>query len=596
MKYSIIAKFFMFVLVLSLAATTLWAAADAEEPTAAAEKKYVTDPATGELVEKPRYGGTMTYSVGLDPGNLDPWHGSLAVMFAGFWMDKLGAADWAIDRDVFSFKTSFFPFEIYRPHVAESWDVISPTELHIKIREDVYWQDRPPMYGRQLTAKDVEWAYHRALGLGSGMTEPTPYAAQMTSLPWESVTAVDEFNLVVKLYRPDLIAWGMFVADSYEAAWLYPREVVEMYGDTNDWENAVGSGPFIFADYVKGSSYTFTKNPNYFKDDEKYPDLRLPYVDKVKVLIIEEKSTSIAALRTGKTDHLGGLGLSFEEAAVLRRTNPELVDDLIEDVAPMIAMKMDGTHPYDDIRVRKAMQKAINMEEIAATYYGGYADPSPSGHFGKQTIGYYLPFEDWPADVQEDYKYDPAAARQLLADAGYPDGFTTILDVSAGLERGDVDLSQILKAQWAEIGVTVEINQMEAAPFFARIQSRGMNGLNFSFSGVNYCPMCWLKIRAYSEAAQNPHAVSDPVFDAMADAAGAATTWEDQKRLAREADMYSIRQMWHVTLPWLPLFTFYQPWLKGYLGEKQMGGGSGAQWARVWVDQDLKYELTGTRD
>ena len=68
MKYSIIAKFFMFVLVLSLAATTLWAAADAEEPTAAAEKKYVTDPATGELVEKPRYGGTMTYSVGLDPG------------------------------------------------------------------------------------------------------------------------------------------------------------------------------------------------------------------------------------------------------------------------------------------------------------------------------------------------------------------------------------------------------------------------------------------------------------------------------------------------------------------------------------------------
>ena len=82
----------------------------------------------------------------------------------------------------------------------------------------------------------------------------------------------------------------------------------------------------------------------------------------------------------------------------------------------------------------------------------------------------------------------------------------------------------------------------------------------------------------------------------MADAAGAATTWEDQKRLAREADMYSIRQMWHVTLPWLPLFTFYQPWLKGYLGEKQMGGGSGAQWARVWVDQDLKYELTGTRD
>ena len=91
-------------------------------------------------------------------------------------------------------------------------------------------------------------------------------------------------------------------------AFINPPEVVELHGDVNDWRNVVGTGPYELTDLVEGSSFTHTKNPDYWRHDEKYPQNRLPYIDELKALIIKEKATYLAALRSGRVDHLGFIG------------------------------------------------------------------------------------------------------------------------------------------------------------------------------------------------------------------------------------------------------------------------------------------------
>ena len=80
---------------------------------------------------------------------------------------------------------------------------------------------------------------------------------------------------------------------------ILPREVIEQYGDYTDWKNVVGTGPVMLTDYVEGVSKTWTKNPDYWGFDEKYPENRLPYVDQIRALYIAEEATRISALRSG---------------------------------------------------------------------------------------------------------------------------------------------------------------------------------------------------------------------------------------------------------------------------------------------------------
>lgn len=87
-----------------------------------------------------------------------------------------------------------------------------------------------------------------------------------------------------------------------------------------------------------------------------------------------------------------------------------------------IALRVDGA-PFDDIRVRHAMQHAINGEEIVATYLKGFGDPTPYSLCGEYLKGWYIPFDEWPEEYKANYTYDPEKAKQLLAEAGYPNGF-----------------------------------------------------------------------------------------------------------------------------------------------------------------------------
>ena len=83
----------------------------------------------------------------------------------------------------------------------------------------------------------------------------------------------------------------MIYNEAHSGGWIYPPEVIGQHGHMQDWKTAVGTGPYMLTDWVKGSAITYTKNPNYWGHDEKFPENRLPYLDEVKALIIPDPST-----------------------------------------------------------------------------------------------------------------------------------------------------------------------------------------------------------------------------------------------------------------------------------------------------------------
>ncbi len=107
--------------------------------------------------------------------------------------------DWGLDRDVWDFRTAFTPESFQTGALAESWEQPDPLTYIFHIRKGVNWHDKAPMNGRELTAKDVEFNFHRMTGLGSGYTEPSEFRINLQNVPFESVTATDKYTVVMKL-------------------------------------------------------------------------------------------------------------------------------------------------------------------------------------------------------------------------------------------------------------------------------------------------------------------------------------------------------------------------------------------------------------
>ena len=144
-------------------------------------------------------------------------------------------------------------------------------------------------------------------------------------------------------------------------------EVIEENGNYSDWTKVVGTGPFELTEYIDGSSVTFTKNPDYWGFDEKYPENRLPYVDKMRGLLMADPATRMAALRSGKVDILQSNGAGFtsvDQADSLKRTNPEILQYAHYSRSDSGVGLHVGKPPFDDIRVRKAMQLALDLEGV----------------------------------------------------------------------------------------------------------------------------------------------------------------------------------------------------------------------------------------
>ena len=589
-------------LALALVATVTFAspAGEEEAPATAMEKEMVLDPTTGEMVERPEYGGTLTFAAEGHPDHTDTFLTHTPWTIMDNVVEKLVVYDWGIDRDVWDLRSNLVPLADeklgHTGQLAENWTMPDAKTIVFNIRQGVHFQDKPPVNGRELTAKDVVYNYHRLFGMGEfADAGPSPPTNFVKAAPIESVTATDEWTVVMKLSETSLRPQYDVLVDCL--GYIYALEIIEEHGNAEDWRTLVGTGSYLLTDWVEGSSLTYEKNPNYWGYDEKYPENRLPYLDELKALIMPEDATKMAALRSGKLDYIGLAGasqlFSADLAVELQRTNPDL------QFWPFSSRSSHSTFldvtepPFDDLRVRQALHMALDFEAINDTWFKGFADWKPQGPIGQGVVGYFVPFDEWPEDIKKYYTYDPAGAEALLDAAGYPRGgdgirFTTTLTQAARFELG---YKELVAGYWAAIGINVEINSVDNTEW-VNLLREGTGDMWDSWALGEDTPPAIQLAYYRTDFALNGASGHDPAFDALHDALKAASTIEEEIRLAREADQYVMRNHWIIWGPRGPQFTVNQPWLKGYNGEGYLGAcGGKTLFSRLWNDQDLKAEM-----
>ena len=555
-----------------------------------AGKNYVTDPTTGKTVTAPEYGGTLNVhgAAGHTGLALDPQLGYPSLTDGV--IESPGIVNWGVNRSVWDLQTLFTPDHYLTGLLVEDWDISSDGLTYtLNVRPSARWHNKAPMDGRQVTAQDIEWNFHRMLGMGDfAEAGPTAFggADPLKNIPWDSITATDDATVVMKLTEPRLDM--LRVAGMNEATTVMPPEVIEQHGDVQDWRNLVGTGPFMLTDVVEDSHITWAKNPDYWGYDEKYPENRLPYVDQLSMAIIPEEASTVAALRSGTLD-FRTWNTSLDSAESLKKTNPDIAVHTIWFRSSDSFAPDHRRPPFNDINVRRAMQMALDNPTIAATYWKGYADPTPAGLIGVD--GFHNPFEEWDEEVKQWFRYDPEAAEKLLDEAGYPRGadgirFKTTLNYGAW---ATLDFAEIAAAYWAEIGVELEIDALTSAEYHERLFGRTGEGMYSAIAGNQFDPV--LAVGWYhSDSQWNRGGSQWPELDAMVEAALSASSNEEQQRLIAEADEYAMSRHWVIWGPKGPVYFLNQPWLVGYNGELPYiaTGEQQLVFARFWIDSALK--------
>jgi len=514
------------------------------------------------------------------------------------YMEQPTANDWTLSPSIFDFTNSYAPPDYCTGFLASSWEFTDSTTYVLHIRQGIHYQNIPPANGRQMTAADIVYHYDRLFGLGDGFTKVDPNYATVTQFQsLISITATDNWTVVFKWKTPNVIGiTGALQSGSIQNS-IECSDAVSQWGNLNDWHHAIGTGPFIVTDFVDGSSATLVKNSTYWGYDERYPKNQLPYIDQVKVLVIPDPATVLAAVRTGKIDF--DTGVSVTDSKNLAKTNPNLIQLGLPLTTELTLDPRNDVKPFNDIRVRQALQMAIDEPTIAATYYQGDASPLPGTLTTYAMADWSYQYSDWPQSLKDSYAYNPTAAKQLLADAGYPNGFNTDAVIS---NDADLNLFQIVKSYFAAIGVNMDIRALDPTSWLSFVvtghKQDALAARNQGMIGLNYEPD--VQIYRFNTGYRiNYTIVSDPNYDALVTQSLSASTSDQYKAVMQKVNQLVAQQHYVISISHPELFTVYQPWLKGFSGQSEaldLTGSNTALWffqfgARFWIDSKLKASL-----
>ena len=565
-----------------------------EEVEVVEEEEEEEEEAVEEGPEVPKYGGTLTYLRTSDMSGFDPLYSlpqgtqaSIEVngyLIQGDWTKGLAGtgetdwsqgADWRIDLMTGSHG------------LAESWELPDDSTIIVHIREGVHYGLDPDseasrlVNGREFTADDAVYSMARCYALETSLFASS-YAVGERPESW---TALDKYTVEIKT-PPFMQGHNVWQCLAY--SWLLPHEVEEVYGDFKDWHNLVGTGPFFLKDIVPSSSITYEKNPNYFAFDPLHPENRLPYVDTLKTLIIADLSTRLAAFRTGNIDYL--MGVSWEDAESLMKTNSDLLSFKTISAPSLPWGRIDKEElPFKDIRVRRALNLAVNQQEIIDDYYQGNAimlgipwPPSPA----YEPI--YTPLDQQSPEVQELFTYNPEKAKQLLAEAGYPDGFQTEIICSSA----DSDFVSLIKEYFSAINVEMEIKPLEGSAYWGVMRARSHDEMIFKFL-IDYMNPTNLD-SVHPIRMDNPSYYQAPWVQECIDNMAPLLVSKDPElyRLLKEAGTKILESAHGVYLPAPYRYNIWWPWLQNYHGEVTVGyGGHNFMHQFLWVDPALKKSM-----
>ena len=586
-----------------IAALVLGSCAPAEAPTPAPpttpsgpemvtlKLTKVDGTAVEKTVEKPRYGGTFVGAFDRPHPGWDDCGGSNRSyywvayathdeMLEGNYMRGpagTNEAAWLIQGTLF--------IDLSRGTVIESWEFDPANDTAtLHVRKGVHFHDKPPVNGRELDAYDIEESILRSF-------KYTKARIVSSDIWFESVEIPDKWTVVLKS-KPGMI--GQCFKNTTGEINIWPKEVIANDTVITDWRQSIGTGPYMVADDVPGSITTLERNPNYYNTDPLHPENRLPYPDGVKWLVIQDASTRLASLRTHKIDWIQRV--RWEEAATLKKSNPELKYTTFFEAAHMNALDMRQDKedlPFKDVRVRQALMLAIDNKAIVDEYWGGYAEifSTPVAPYA-ELLQAHIPLEDMPKHVQELYEYHPDKAKQLLAEAGYPNGFET----EVMCHSGHADYMAILASYWADIGVELKIDVKEYGVWMSTRKARAYNEMMAS----PYCTVaCTAPLPEFDPLHwQNGSYVDDPVINPYLDIIMKNVVINDDAvwKALRDISPYIVEQVYYIEPPSPYYHCFWTPWVKQYNGEWTVGISQSHDFVRgIWIDQDLKEEMTGKR-
>lgn len=290
--------------------------------------------------------------------------------------------------------------------------------------------------GDPLTAADVLFSLQR-FGSKDSTNPWSPYILKNN----ESITAPDDYTVIYKAQRPE---WPLKVPFAWVRIW--PKNYYNQVGQDGFRANPVGTGPYKFSKWVPKTSMEFDANTDYWGPKPQWAHIIETFVP--------EEATRVAQLERGDVDIIGAL--SFDRLVELKNNGMRLQEVGLPSLNNLSFPAFWMTRgPASDIRVRQAMSYAVNRQEICDTFYKGFGKPGGWFFWSEQTWGFDP--SQWTADP-----FDPAKAKQLLSDAGYPDKFSP-QTITLFTNQVQADLMQILQGYWQNIGLQTDIQVVDSA-------------------------------------------------------------------------------------------------------------------------------------
>ncbi len=472
----------------------------------------------------PEYGGTLSYWIRSDPPGWDPWGRTR------FWDPTRKIAELVFNPLYSPTAHTGDSCQITLDgEIAESWDFVDPTTLEFKIREGVKWHNKPPLNGRDLTADDVVYTLNEryAEGLAGG--------SYVNQVFFNRAEAVDDSTVRVYLDQPFDFIKGF--PSGNRQGWIVAPEASgeEMLNDpAQSW---VGTGPFMFAEHETGTKVTFERNPDYFKEG-------LPYADFVEAHVIADGATRIAALRGGQINVFPAAGPRVLEE--FNRRNPDYFTKSCPSLFHMeVRMRLDK-EPWNDINVRRAMSMALDRDAIIATALRGDGLPVLQGWpLDPETLG----LGDYPEEVQPYVQYNPEMAKELLAAAGYPDGFDTTVVWTAQYGSPWQEVAETVLTMLRSVGINAEFNMMEYGPFLGLGAQRAWDDLYFGWTNSFdmddlAATYFWSEQQPANTLSLNPDATLDDIVERLWGASGG-----DRPEAAKELQIYAADNAYRITSP-----------------------------------------------
>jgi peptide/nickel transport system substrate-binding protein len=320
------------------------------------------------------------------------------------------------------------------PGIAESWES-SPDGLTwtFHLREAQFSNGDP------VTAEDVKFSLDRFIDPEINVNIPS------LAFGIESIEIVDDRTIQINLEHP---VGALLENLSVFPASIVNQKAVEAEGDEH-WQDPVGTGPFMVKEWVPGSHLLLERNPNYWEEGK-------PYVDEVRMEFLPDANARMLKIQSAEADVAEGV--PFTQIQQIEDVEGVRVETTSISAWEGVFLN-HAKPPFDDINIRKALNLATDKEALNAAVYGGVAETAndmiPKGRFT-------APPEEIPP-----YAFDLEQAKELMAQSSMPDGFSATFLYPAGSVIHE-QTATILQAQWAEIGVEVTIEPVDAGALFER--------------------------------------------------------------------------------------------------------------------------------